>query len=50
MDGLMMGRQLLIQRLLWRAEHVFGDKGVIARTDGACTAIPTLSSPFASAS
>lgn len=29
----MMGHQLLIQRLLWRAEHVFGDKQVIARTD-----------------
>lgn len=29
----MMDRQLLIQRLLWRAEHVFGDKQVIARTD-----------------
>ncbi|MBS4729021.1 long-chain fatty acid--CoA ligase [Mycobacterium sp. SM1] len=32
MQGLMMDRQLLVQRLLWRAEHVFGDKQIIART------------------
>jgi fatty-acyl-CoA synthase len=29
----MMDHQLLVHRLLWRAEHVFGDKQVIARTD-----------------
>lgn len=31
MDGLMMDRPLLIKRLLWRAERVFGDKQVISR-------------------
>lgn len=31
MHGLMMDRPLLIKRLLWRAEHVFGDKQVISR-------------------
>ncbi|MDI3314813.1 MAG: long-chain fatty acid--CoA ligase [Mycobacterium sp.] len=32
MRALMMDHQLLVHRLLWRAEHVFGDKPVIART------------------
>lgn len=32
MDGLMMDRQLLISRLLWRAEHVFADREVVTRT------------------
>lgn len=31
MDGLMMDRPLLIKRLLWRAERIFGDKPVISR-------------------
>lgn len=31
MDGLMMDRPLLIKRLLWRAEQVFGDKLVVSR-------------------
>lgn len=29
MDGLMMDRQLLLSRLLWRAERVFADRAVI---------------------
>ncbi|PXY25485.1 acyl-CoA synthetase [Prauserella flavalba] len=32
MDGLMMDRQLLIKRLLWRGERIFGDKRVVSRT------------------
>lgn len=32
MDGLMMDQQLLISRLLWRAERVFGAREVITRT------------------
>jgi fatty-acyl-CoA synthase len=34
LDGLMMDRQLLIKRLLWRAEHVFGANQVITGTGG----------------
>lgn len=32
MDGLMMDRQLLISRLLWRAERIFADREVVTRT------------------
>jgi fatty-acyl-CoA synthase len=31
MNGLMMDRPLLIKRLLWRAERIFGDKLVVSR-------------------
>lgn len=33
MKGQMMDRQLLLATQLWRAEHVFGDKEVVTRTD-----------------